>query len=253
MPLHDQFADGIFSGDVPHAVIGRNADEAARRYSVYRNNVLHSLTEALSQRFPVVKRIVGHEFFNSMARVFIEKHPPRSPILHTWGNEFASFLKAFPPARSVPYLPDIARLEYARGEAYHAADAHPLDAEQLQVYIAEPDRFSIPMHPSLRLLSSKFSVGAIWEANQDGNDPTPNMATRLPESVLVLRDPSFDVQTWRLTEADALFVAELLKSGKLVPAAGRACVKEPNYNPTPLLVRLVSAGAFAESLEETNE
>src|SRR5829696_7581086 len=104
---------------------------AERRFSVYRNNVFVSLTEALVTRFPVCHALVGDEFFRAMARGFIELSPPRSPVLMTYGDDFGDFIETFPPARSVPYLGDVARLEAALTLAYHAADATPLTADEL--------------------------------------------------------------------------------------------------------------------------
>ena len=92
---------------------------------IYRNNVFASLTDALATRFPVCP-LVGDEFFRALAGVFVELSPPRSPVLMFYGDEFATFIDTFPPASSVPYLGDVARLEAGRTHAYHAADGEPL-------------------------------------------------------------------------------------------------------------------------------
>ncbi len=85
-----------------------------------------SLIDALRTKFPATERIVGEEFFRAMARVFVIAHPPRSKILHTYGDDFGDFIAAFEPAAELAYLADVARLEAARTRAYHAADATPL-------------------------------------------------------------------------------------------------------------------------------
>ena len=106
---------------VPHH-IADTGGSGARRFAIHRNNVVVGLIRALQARFPVVEKIVGGEFFTAMARVFIAKSPPRTPILTTYGDEFADFIAAFEPARELGYLADVARLEAARTRAYHAAD-----------------------------------------------------------------------------------------------------------------------------------
>ncbi len=79
--------------------------------------------------FPAVERIVGEEFFQAMARAYVLAEPPRSPVLMDYGTTFADFIAGFAPAASLPYLPDVARIERAWREAYHAEDAEPLGPE----------------------------------------------------------------------------------------------------------------------------
>ena len=88
--------------------------DPARRFSVYRNTVAHSMSKALARRFPTVLRLVGTAFFKATARIFVADHPPRSAILHEYGTELPDFWASFPPVAKVPYLADIARLEVLR-------------------------------------------------------------------------------------------------------------------------------------------
>ncbi len=91
-----------------------NGSDPQTRFAVYRNNVMMSLIDALADTYPVVQRLVGEDFFRAMARVFAQAKPPRSAVMAYYGRDFAAFIDAFPPAASVPYLADVARLEMAR-------------------------------------------------------------------------------------------------------------------------------------------
>ncbi len=124
-PTQASFATALLDAGkpVPEGVTSHTADRPARRFAVYRNNVVAGLVKALGTRFPALSRIVGEEFFNAMARVFVIAHPPRSPLLMTYGDDFPDFIADFEPAAELPYLADVARLEAARTRAYHAADA----------------------------------------------------------------------------------------------------------------------------------
>ncbi|MBM3487112.1 MAG: DUF2063 domain-containing protein [Alphaproteobacteria bacterium] len=104
---------------------------SARRFDIHRNNVYASLVEALRTRFPVVERLVGPSFFPAMAASFIDDHPPRSPVLIEYGALMPTFIATFSPAADIPYLADVARLEWLRHAAYHAAEAEPLDPATL--------------------------------------------------------------------------------------------------------------------------
>src|SRR6266852_5119664 len=132
-PFEASFAGALLDAErpIPRGITAHNAAIPTRRFAIYRNNVVAGLVKALKSRFPVVEKIVGEEFFAAMARVFVVERPPRSPVLAIYGDEFATFIAAFEPARELAYLADVARLEAARTRAYHAADATPVDARRV--------------------------------------------------------------------------------------------------------------------------
>ncbi len=144
------------------------------RFDVYRNNVIASLTEALRQAFPVIRKLVGEEFFTAMAIEHVRAHPPRSPMLMLYGADMPGFLAAFPPVAHLGYLPDIARLELALREAYHASDAAPVPADRLA---ALPDAeflsARISFAPAMRIVQSRWPIHAIWAANAEGAPMPP--------------------------------------------------------------------------------
>ena len=102
-------------------------------------------------------------------------HPPQSPVLAEFGAGFAAFVEAFEPARIVPYLADVARLEMAWLEAFHAADAPALSAAAIEQALgsgADIARVVLQPHPSLRLVASRHPVFSIWAAHQAENKQT---------------------------------------------------------------------------------
>jgi len=180
---------GLFSDTLPGDVISPAGDDIARRFAVYRNNVRHGLTEALRRRFLVIERIVGPAFFGAMAGPFIAAHPPATPVLLAWGEALPDFLDGFPPVAGLPYLGDVARLELARGRAYHAADAVPADPGQLAC--ADPGSLRLGLHPSVTLLASRHPILSIWGANQPDAAPG-GLRLDASEQVMVARtaDPA---------------------------------------------------------------
>ena len=99
----------------------------ALRVAIYRNTCLSTLVNALRLSFPVVQRLVGAEFFDGSAREFIRRHPPASAWLNDYGAGFAGFLSSFAAAATLPYLADVARLEWSVNCALHADDAPGLE------------------------------------------------------------------------------------------------------------------------------
>lgn len=227
----------------------RDPGEAERRFAVYRNNVAHGLIEALRSRFPVVERLVGRDFFRAMARVFAEAHPPASPVLLAWGEDMPQFLEGFPPLARLPYIADVARLELARGRAFHAADAEPLRPEDLARAAQDPSASRLRMHASVQLIASRFPVVSIWRTNQLGATPIPLKADQA-ETVLVLRDRAFEVRVQAVGAGDATFIRGLQDGATLLACAAAAARVEPGHDPGPLLALLARAGAFITNRTE---
>lgn len=196
---------------VPVGVVDAWGHPAPKRFSVYRNNVAGSLTRALEAAFPTVRKLVGDEFFAAMAGVYLRAHPPRSRMLMLYGAEMPKFLEAFPPVARLGYLPDVARVDQAMRESYHAADSAPLPEVEFQRLIGE-DIAGLRLHlaPSLRLLRSRWPVVSIWAAHHAGM-PAPQPVA---EDALILR-PEFDPLPHVLPSGGAAFLAALLQGATL--------------------------------------
>lgn len=163
------------------------------RLSVYRNTFVQTLIRALRLSYPAVDRLVGTEFFDAAARDFIVEQPPRTSYLDHFGGDFAGFLDRFEPAASVPYLGDVARLEWAVCRAVHAPDAAPLTLAALgAVDAADYARIFFTPHSSVGLVHTVYPVDVIWRAVL-GNDEAALAAIDLssgPAWLIVQRGPS---------------------------------------------------------------
>jgi len=243
------FAAGLFETSPPPAGLAAwNEGVPTRRYGVYRNNVASSLLGALASRFPATESIVGPDFFRAMAEAFIRVHPPRSPVLLAYGNGFPDFAAAFEPAQALAYLPDVMRLELARGHAYHAADARPLDPAALTA--VDPARLGdlvLVPHPALSVLSSPHPVVSIWAMNA-GEKPIGPVEHWQGEHALVVR-PHLVVEVIPLPPAGATFFHHLAGGASLSQAA--AAADEDGFDLTDALAILLRSGAFT-SLKESS-
>ncbi|MCB2109905.1 MAG: putative DNA-binding domain-containing protein [Defluviimonas sp.] len=217
-----EFRNALLSPDLPPppGLTGPDGRPAGRRFEVYRNNVAVSLTDALRLGFPVVRTLLGDDFFTALAHEFLRAHPPVSPILMLYGAALPDFLAGFGPVAHLGYLPDVARLELALREAYHAADAAAVAPEALQAL--SPGALMaarLGLAPAVRLLRSRWPVLAIWSANVHGTE-APRSATG--EDVLVVR-PGYDPEPLLLAPGAAAFIAALqdgLTVGAAIEAAG---------------------------------
>lgn len=228
----------------PAQVRGPGGTPGARRFDVHRNNMTVSLVEALEDSYPAVCRLVGEEYFSAVAREFVREHPPRSPVMLHYGSGFGDFLRAFPSAAGVPYLGDVARLEWARVAALHAADAEPVPLSALGG-IAEQDlvRLVLRLHPSLTLVGSRWPVASLWRAcceTEDGEE----VCMEEPQQVAVLR-PVWQVNMHTLPAGYAAFARRLQEGLRLGQAARDSMALHPGFDLAYGLGRLFGMGAVA--------
>lgn len=240
-----RFAAAIHDADmeVPDPVTSHATARPPKRFNVYRNNIHASLIGVLEGRFPAVSRLVGTEFFAAMARVYINDHPPRSPILMEYGQTFSEFLESFEPVVDVPYLPDVARIEWAWSFAYYAADAEPVEPETLQALPPETiGDLSFTLHPSLSVVCSRFPAVTIWTANVADEDPPPINAGAGGEDAMILR-PYSKVELRHLPVGGAVFIKSLKTGHTLAKASAKVREAASGFDLQANLAGLFSSGA----------
>ena len=237
------FADALLNADrpIPCGITAHNAAVPARRFAVYRNNVVVGLGKALKARFPVVEKIVGEEYFAAMARVFVTEQPPRSPLLATYGDSFPAFIAAFEPARELPYLADVARLEAARTRSYHAADATPVGGDHFAALDADAvGDIRIKMHPSAEVVRSAYPIVTIWAMNSGEQELAPIEDWRGEDAVI--SRPYLEVEVRALPPGGAAFLLALAAGRRLGEAAEAALADDPHFDLTCNLAGLIGSG-----------
>ena len=234
---------------VPDGVTTMRGIPDARRFDVYRNNVMVSLIGALEQKFPVCRLIVGDDFFRDMARSHVRQARPASPLIFRYGDDLPGFIDGYEPARPVAYLGDVARLEVSWMRAYHAADQDALDIAAIAATDPEVLAASRTVkHASASLLCSRWPVGSIWEAHQ--HEPVAKLARSGAETVLVVR-PQAEVKVHILPAGDRAFAVALF-AGETLGDAARAASVDEGFDFGRALVGLISLGAIA-GLEAASE
>ncbi|MEL7466510.1 MAG: DNA-binding domain-containing protein [Pseudomonadota bacterium] len=209
-------AAALLAPDLPAPAAVANG----RRFAVYRNNVAVGLIDAIAATYPAVLALVGEDFFRAAAREFVLAHPPRSPILIEYGGDFPDWIVGFPPAQGVPYLGDVARIEWAWNRAYNAADAAPMDAARLAEVSPEDLIASrATLHPSISLIASHYPAMSIWaQATERVERSDLDMAAA--EHGLIAR-PDETVDARAISSPMAAFLSAL-SSGATIGAAAEA-------------------------------
>ncbi|MGB0934989.1 MAG: putative DNA-binding domain-containing protein [Alphaproteobacteria bacterium] len=188
------------------------------RQEVYRNNTLSSLYNCLKDTFRRVNALVGDDFFRQIAHAFIRHSPPKDGRLHTYGDTFPEFLQQL---EDLPYLQDIARLDWAYNTAFTAADSSPLSASELKHIPPEliPDlTFAFPS--SLSMIHSPYALQDIWGLACGKSNETIDLSAG-PCFAMVIR-PHMEINLHWLDEASFCFFDKLRSNKPLQQAVEEA-------------------------------
>ncbi len=241
-----QFAAALLDPDMPPppGLVGPDGEPSARRFAVYRNNVVAGLILALKDAFPAVCRIVGEDFFRVMAREYVLAKPPTSPVMLGYGRGFPSFVGHFEPAAGLAYLADVARIERAWVEAYHAPDAVPLDGSSFGAIAPEAlSELRLQLHPSLRVVRSAYPALTIWRMNVGDGVPVAIDPDAAAEDAVILR-PAAEVEVRFLPEGGADFLLGLGQGQSVLAATTSALDASPRFELAANLAGLIRAGAI---------
>lgn len=244
--LQTAFAAAVLgdSDQIARSIAG-NGLTPAQRVQVYRNAVRIRLKDALADTYPVLRRLVGDACFDGVASEFLRQYPPRVGYLHPFGGQMAELCIRLPVLAGLPYLPDMARLEWARQQAFHAAGAPGLSVQAFaDVPLEQQHAIGLRLQAGASLLRSAYPIGRIFEVNQPdypGDDAIS--LDRGGESLLIIRR-GFDVRVELLTAGEYALLAALAASAPLGDALLAAVGAQPDCPVGAVLARHIAAGTF---------
>jgi len=239
---------GIVRGeDQPRleAAVAGDAISAAARLRIYRHHIEQSLTTALAATFSTVQAIVGEDFFRAMARRYVAGDLPCQPVLAEYGAGFPAFIAGYEPATSLPYLADVARLDWALNFAFHSPAANHLTADDLSSLPAERVAgLPLALAPGTAVLRSSYPIDRIWRVSQPGAaDETVDLGTG-GVSLLVLRRED-DAAFVGLSEAEEAFLSAVERGETLEGAAEAGFQTGGAFDLSTTFARLLALKAIA--------
>lgn len=225
-----EFAAAVLGGGGPAGI------------AVYRSNAFGNWAQALANAYPIVRKIVGAEFFDALASAYARAHPSASGDLNAYGAELALFLERFPHTLDLPYLPDVARMEWLAHLAYFAADTPAFDFARL----ASAEDPILRFAPPCAVLASRWPLGRLWTVHQDDypGEVDVDLAAG-PDRILVHR-PGWRVQVRSLAPGDYRFLRSVQEGHPLSAALEAACAEDEAFDPSLALVRWVDAGVLTQ-------
>jgi hypothetical protein len=216
----------------------------ARRLAIHRHHVRGSLAAALAATFPTVQALVGADFFGALARAFIDRSLPTQPVLSEYGAGFANFIAGQESARSLPYLADVARLDWALNLAFHAPAGRRVAATDLAALPSERlPALRMTLAPGTALLASDYPLDRIWAAAQPGASADPVDLSTGGVHLLVLRRPD-DAGFVNLLPGESAFLASLAE-GRLLEEAALAGQADAGFDLSVSFARFLGLGVFA--------
>jgi len=253
--FHKTFAEALQHPTTDPATLLQPVEDGdhRRRFDVYRNNRMMSLIETLHNTYPVLSQLVGDEFFKAAASAFIDRNPPVQPVMAEYGGEFGTFVASLPNTEKLPYLKDIAELEWWLLQAYHCADMPILQLTAL-AEIAPDSMMDLRLacHPALHGVGSQWPIGGIWTLCTEGSGAdfeAHKKVDMLEGEFVIITRPEMNVLVNKITESAFVFLNAIQNGSTLGDAAdqGLSCDKE--FNAGEHLSGLVSLGAFSGVIE----
>ncbi len=220
----------------------------AARLAIYRNNALITLEAALMASFPIACALTGPRFFSYAANSFIRDNLPAEPCLSEYGATFPEFLASFPACAGLPYLGDVAKLEWAIGRVIRAERGRPIPLATLAGLAGDPAERPLAVDPATRFLRSAYPVDVIWQQHRPGSVPeTITIDTGAVHLQVRGADGLFIA---RLPEASWTLRAAIADGARLGQAAGAALAVDPAFDLPGALAALFAEGLIV-GLRET--
>lgn len=220
-----------------------------RRIAIYRNNLQHSLGAALAAVYPTVHELVGEDFFHALALRYIRRHPSRSGNLQEFGASLPDFIAGLDAAAGLPYLADVARLDWAWHAVFHSAPAPACDAEAaLGALATAPEASRAEAHmrwqPAARLMASEHPVFSIWRWHQLPATERGELDLQTGAEQVLICSRAGDVHVMPLDAAEHALLAAFSLGECLAAAAGAALAIDPSFDLAPALARHLANGVL---------
>jgi Putative DNA-binding domain len=245
--LQAAFAAHIVEGDgerLTSHVVG-DSIAAAARLRVHRHHVFDSLATALAGTFATVRALVGEDFFRTMARAYVARTLPAQPVLTEYGADFPGFVADYGPAQGLPYLADIARLDWALNAAFQAPRVTALGVADLQaVAVEQLPAQRLALAPGHAQIHSRHPIDRIWAAAQPGAGAEALDLLSGPVRLLVLRRAD-DAAFVAIGLGEASFLAALAEGETLEAAAAWGLGADPGFDLSAGFARFLGLGVFA--------
>lgn len=221
--LQAEFAESILSDEADLAPV-----LPAQNLAIYSNNMTANLINTLQDTYPLIAKIVGHDFFRLTAKEYMQRYPSRSNNLHDYGEYFSDFLAQYQPVKTLIYLPEVAQFEWLCHILFFAADHAPLHPASLEAISPEQyKQLHFTLHPASRLMKCHYPLLRIIDLCQGEIDEIINLHEGGQPLLIIRRD--LDISLVTLTLAEFHFLNALNENQTLSEALDIAISIDPDF------------------------
>jgi hypothetical protein len=217
------------------------------RLNIYRNTVFTNLREALRTMFPVINKLVGEDFFAYAADEYIRRYPSPAGDLNQFGEHLAAFFAEFELASTLPYLSDVAKLEWLAHKVYHASMHSGLAIDQLgTVDPALYGELHFSLNSTSALLHSEYPIQRIWQVNQPNYEGDPVVDLNAGGVSLLIERRASLIELQSLSIGEWLLLTTLAADKDFSTACHHALLAEPDLDLSSTLMKLVAQATLVD-------
>lgn len=248
--FQNAFAQALLSlnGSVADTPEHMAALTAQPGFAVYRNTVMKGCVDALQANYPAVARLTGDEWFRAAAAAYARENLPDDPVLLRYGASFADFLARFDPAKALPWLAHVARLDRLWTEVHFACDDTTLEPTTI-AHLTPMKLAAAVLYPHAAARWAWFAdapIFSIWSRNRAADVMEDGIWEPEWKAEGALLTRAHGAVAWMPLSAGAhAFLEQCARGGTLAQAVNATMAAEAGADLQQLMATLLRAGAFS--------
>lgn len=185
------------------------------RIAVHRDGYPARIASSLAEAFPAVANILGDGSLAKLTNRFIRDDGCSEWNLNRIGRSLPEFLESDPLTHELPFLPDLAALEWAVFECFHSAPGHEFDPSTIGALSSDDwTHARIVFRPGTAVVGSEWPIHELWNTRDlDRSEIDVDLSGR-PERVLVYQ-VDFAIETHTVDPIEAHALESLLAGARL--------------------------------------
>lgn len=178
---------------------------------IYQHSAIANITNSLRLSYPVIEKLVGKDFFQLMCKSYIVIHWPTTGNMDDYGESFSSFLATFEQVKHLPYLEDVAHLEWLFHQSSLANDNSYFDWTRL-AKVTSSDTLTFLLAPTVSIMRSATPVDKIWLMNQENAPEISELSLDgTSDTFIVLFRQGLKTEMMTIAESEFTFLQSIEK------------------------------------------
>jgi hypothetical protein len=183
------------------------------RLSIYAEAYFSRIVESLEADFPRLRAVLGEFPFQKLAADYLKAFPSRSYNIGEVGKNLPAFTTEYQATENIPFLPELASLEWELIESFYAPNAPAFDPATVAELAEHWELLLVTLEPAAKVLRSKWPLDLFWAWDNEQNLPCSVEAS--DECAFLLWRQSGSVYLEKISPSEALAL-EALQKGETI-------------------------------------